>query len=216
MDTHEFKALQLTLKELFSNHLPANVRFYSCQISKSINLLDCEKKIVKNAIPKRVYEFSAGRMCARKSLSFFGVENFPILQGKLGEPLWPENITGSISHHSGMAFAVSMPLNQGYIGIDIVDLAENLPDPSAVFSDIESTAEFGENLKNRELLLFSLKESVIKILSPLLQEYVEFKDIEIIFDNNVGKVNFRTEYMNIKLFWLSHGHYAITLAIMKN
>jgi enterobactin synthetase component D len=154
-------------------------------------------------------------MCARKCLSFFGVENFEILQGKFGEPLWPDGITGSITHHSGMAFAVSMPFDQRYIGIDIVDLSESLPDPAAVLNDIELRTGIEKNFKNMELLLFSLKESVIKIMSPVLQEYVEFKDIEIEFDNNQWKVNFREELLDIELFWMSHGQYAFTTAILK-
>ena len=85
----------------------------------------------------------------------------------------------------------------------------------APLNDIELATGIGEKYKNMELLFFSMKESVIKVLSPLLQEYVEFKDIEIKFDDQVGKVNFRTEYLNIDLSWICHGQYAITMAIMK-
>jgi len=215
MDANEFESFKLILQRYFAEKIPGNASFHSCQVLESTILLDRENEIIKKATPKRVYEFSAGRMCARKCLSFFGVENFEILQGKFGEPLWPEGITGSITHHSGMAFAVSMPLNQGYIGIDIVDLSESLPDPAAVLNDIELGTGIGKNVKNMELLLFSMKESVIKIQSPLLQEYVEFKDIEIKFYNKVGKVSFRAESLNIDLSWLCHGQYAITMAIMK-
>lgn len=216
MDANEFENFQLILHRHFAENFTENVSFHSCQVSECTVLLGLENEIVKKAVPKRVHEFSAGRMCARKCLSFFGVENFEILQGKFGEPLWPDGITGSITHHSDMAFAVSMPLDQRYIGIDIVDLSESLPDPAAILNDIELGTGIGKNIKNMELLLFSLKESVIKILSPLLQEYVDFKDIEIIFDDKVGKVNFRAQRLNIDLSWLCHGQYAITVALMKN
>lgn len=215
MQANEFEIFQSLLESYISKRLPECVRSYSCQISKDIVLPEREKEIVKKAIAKRVNEFSAGRLCARKCLSFFGIENFELLQGKFGEPLWPDGFTGSITHHSGIALAVSMPLDQGYIGIDIVDLAEDLPNPAAVLNDIELEIGVGEVLQNRELLLFSLKESVIKILSPLLAEYVEFKDIEINFSSKVGKVKFRGEFLNIDLFSLCHGQCAITIAIMK-
>ena len=218
MDLDEFETFQSILNKYFSKQIPASAGFHLCQISKTISLTDREKKIVNKAVPKRVYEFSAGRMCARKCLSILGVENFEILQGPYGEPIWPDGLTGSITHHSGMAFAVAMPLKQGYIGIDIVDLSERLSDPGVVLNDkeLELEMETSENVGNIALLLFSLKESVIKILSPLRQEYIEFKDIEINFDKRLGTVKFRVESINIDLHWLCHGQYAITVAILKN
>jgi len=215
MQVSEFEIFQSLLESYIANRISGSVRFHSCQISQDIILHEREKEIVTKAIPKRVYEFSAGRICARKCLSSFGIENFQILKGGFGEPLWPEGFTGSITHHSGMAFAAIMPLKQGYIGIDLVDLSENLPNPAVVLNDTELEIDIGKRLQNMELLLFSLKESVIKILSPLLQDYVEFKDIELKFNNNEWKVKFRAESLNIDLFWLCHGQYAITMAIMK-
>ena len=216
MDANEFENFQLALEMHFAEKTPGSASFHSCQVLENTILLGRENEIIKKAVPKRVHEFSAGRMCARKCLSFFGVENFEILQGKFGEPLWPDGITGSITHHSGMAFAAIMPLKQGYIGIDFVDLSENLANPAVVLNDTELEIDIGEGLQNMELLLFSLKESVIKILSPLHQDYIEFRDIEIIYKNKKWRVNFRAKTLSIELFWLCHGQYAITMPIMKN
>jgi 4'-phosphopantetheinyl transferase EntD len=215
MDVNEFEGFQLILKRHFAERISGNFRFHLCQISDSTILVGRESELMKRAVPKRVNEFAAGRMCARKCLSFLGVENFEILRGEFGEPLWPDGTTGSITHHAGMAIAVSMLVNQGYIGIDFVDLSEDLTNPAAVLNDTELEIEISEDLQNNKLLLFSLKESVIKIMSPLLQEYVEFKDIEIEFDNNLWKVDFREEFLNIELFWFRHGQYAFTTAILK-
>lgn len=216
MDANEFECFRLTLQKYVAEKIPINASFHSCQILESTFLLGREKEIVRKAVLKRVNEFSAGRLCARKCLSFFGIEDFEILQGRFGEPLWPDGITGSITHHAGVAFAVCMPVDQGYIGIDVVDLTESLPDPAAVLTDIELGTHFEKNSRHPKLLLFSSKESVIKILSPLLQEYVEFKDIEIKFDGKGARVKFRAQYLNIDLSWLRHGRYAVTMAIMKN
>ena len=54
-----------------------------------------------------------------------GLEN-EIVKGAFGKPLWPEGITGSITHHSGKAFAAVMPLKQGYIGIDFVETWQSI------------------------------------------------------------------------------------------
>ncbi len=215
IDTDEFEILQMLIRKHFAEKISEEASCNLYRVLESTTLVGGENEIIKKAIPKRAHEFSAGRMCARKCLYSFGIENFEILQGKFGEPLWPNGITGSITHHSGMAIAVSMPLKHGYLGIDIVDLSENLPEPAAVLSEIELEGAIFKNVENTELLLFSMKESVIKILSPLLQEYVEFRDIEIKFDDDAAKVKFRAENINIDLFWLCHGQYAFTMAFMK-
>ena len=126
MDANEFENFQLILQRHFAENITGNVSFHSCQISESTILPGLENEIVKKAVPKRAHEFSAGRMCARKCLSCFGIENFQILKGAFGKPLWPEGITGSITHHSGKAFAAVMPLKQGYIGIDFVETWQSI------------------------------------------------------------------------------------------
>ena len=127
------------------------------------------RKIVRNAVDKRCYEFSAGRRCARKCLGYSGITNFSLLKGEYGEPVWPQGFTGSITHYSGVAFAVTVPQDQGLIGIDFVDLSEKIPNIHLILNSLEVNTKFANNVKNPELLLFSLKESVIKILSPTLQ-----------------------------------------------
>lgn len=216
MITNEFEAFQIELQNHIAEKFTGRVGIHSCRVSGSHDLLGLENEIVKKAVPKRRNEFAAGRVCARKCLTIFGIENFEILQGKFGEPLWPEGITGSITHHSGIALAASMPLEQGYIGIDIVDLTEKLTDPSAVLNEKELSSCGGKNFENIDLLLFSMKEAVVKILSPLLQEYLEFKDIEIEFDSKAVKVSYRAHQLDIDLSWLGHDRCALTLATMKN
>jgi 4'-phosphopantetheinyl transferase EntD len=214
VNASDFENFQLIVQQFIADQINEDVRFYSCQVTQKVDLRCQEIQLIKKAVPKRVYEFSAGRYCARRCLSFYGAGDFEILQGKYGEPLWPDGITGSISHHAGMAFAVSIPLDRGYIGIDIIDCSEGLPNPETVLNEAEIDNEICSNSHNGELLLFSLKESVIKILSPLLQEYVEFKDIEIKLVEEEWRVSYRAEILNVDLHWLCHDQYAITMALM--
>jgi len=181
MNAKEFEVFQSSLEAFFANHFEKNLKYFSCRISESIDLFDREKAIIKKAVPKRVYEFSAGRMCARKCLSYYGVEDVEILRGEFGEPLWPEGYSGSITHHDNVAIAVTTQTNTGAcIGIDLVSKLESLDDTDLITCCEE--LKLFENLNHDVdpgILVFSIKESVIKICSPLLQQFIDFQEIKL-------------------------------------
>jgi 4'-phosphopantetheinyl transferase EntD len=58
------------------------------------------------AVPKRVQEFTAGRLCARQALAEFGLGDFPIEVAVDRQPVWPDLLLGSITHTSGFCAAV--------------------------------------------------------------------------------------------------------------
>lgn len=189
------------------------VKLSCCRILPIITLTADEEKIVKDAVEKRYYEFSAGRRCARKCLGYSGITGVSLLKGEYGEPVWPQGFTGSITHYSGMAFAVTVPQDQGFIGIDFVDLSEKLPCPHLILDLKELDTKAVYKVKNPEILLFSLKESVIKILSPALQKYIEFTDIKIIPGDGGAEITYRDKAMDINLYWFVYGDYAFTVAV---
>ena len=215
MSTDHILAFQRQLESYVAENFPKNICFSSCLISESAALIGAEVGIVKRAVPKRIQEFSTGRHCARRSLNFFGIENSEILQGRYGEPIWPQDFTGSITHHSGIAVAVAMPLRQGHIGIDLVDMTESLESRSDVLTNSEVKANYGEDYKNLDLILFSMKESLIKVLSPMMQEYVEFRDIQVECSENVWKARFKGELLVCDLYLLQHGQLAFTTAFLR-
>ena len=62
-------------------------------------LLPEERGAVAKAVPKRVAQFTAGRVCARRALAQLGnTEPVPILMGEDRAPQWPAGYVGSISH----------------------------------------------------------------------------------------------------------------------
>ena len=107
----------LNIKHLF----PATVKTYCCQVQDHTdNLYSEEAVIISKAIDKRRYEFSTGRLCARKALQQLGIENWILTQGKNREPIWPDLITGSISHsNKWAAAAVSTTRDIMTVGFDI-------------------------------------------------------------------------------------------------
>jgi 4'-phosphopantetheinyl transferase EntD len=69
--------------------------------------------------PRRRREYVTTRACARAALERLEVEPVPILSGRHGEPLWPEGVTGSLTHCPGYrAAAVARTSDITSIGID--------------------------------------------------------------------------------------------------
>jgi 4'-phosphopantetheinyl transferase EntD len=131
--------------------------------------------------------FYRGRLAAKQALCLAGLKPTPpVLRGLSGEPLWPENFTGSISHSNYLAIAATA-LKQNYISIGIdceplnrpirSDLAERILLPS----ERKALHDLPEH--NKELCLrffFSAKESTYKVLAPLLSTPMPgFKDVEL-------------------------------------
>jgi len=141
------------------------------------DITSAEKKVVDNAVEKRQREFSTGRWLARHALAVVGIERFDLLPGLGRQPIWPNNIVGSITHTEKYA-AVAVTTNAYYrgLGIDLEsterlerDLIPKvlLPSEQEYYKDIDAT------------LIFSAKESCYKLLYPLIGEFVDFLDIEI-------------------------------------
>jgi 4'-phosphopantetheinyl transferase EntD len=68
-------------------------------------LLPAEAAPMGRAVAKRMQEFAAGRLCARRALAEFGVLDFPILAADDRQPIWPDSMTGSITHTEGFCAA---------------------------------------------------------------------------------------------------------------
>jgi 4'-phosphopantetheinyl transferase EntD len=66
-----------------------------------------EQALVQKSVPKRQREFALGRACARAALEKLGRGEAVIGRGANGAPLWPDGITGSITHTKGYACALA-------------------------------------------------------------------------------------------------------------
>src|SRR5436190_1333063 len=72
-----------------------------------------------HAVEKRRREFAAGRHCARRALTRLGYADIAVPKGEDGEPRWPNDIVGSITHCAGYcAAAVARSSQLASIGID--------------------------------------------------------------------------------------------------
>jgi len=150
-----------------------------------------EEKFVLNAVAARRAEFATGRHCAREVLAKLGYADIAIPVGPKREPLWPKNISGSISHDQGVVVAmISADQHISGLGIDLLGLERRIDDTGSGLiadeSEINSVGEMLHSIPGGEhqnvnplLLIFSAKESAIKAISPSLEHYLDFREIQI-------------------------------------
>ena len=145
-------------------------------------LLPDEVPFVANAVPKRVQEFVAGRLCARRALAEFGVTDFAVQVAGDRRPVWPESLIGSITHTAGFCAAVvAERARLPALGID-TELAGAVK--AELWSSICVAAELGwlESLQPNArvaaaTLIFAVKEAVYKCQYPLTFERLSFSDL---------------------------------------
>jgi len=79
-----------------------------------------EAQYLGRAVPKRIQEFAAGRLCARRALAEFGFTDYPLRSNSDRRPQWPAPVIGSITHIAGMCGAVVAKQRQfRAIGLDM-------------------------------------------------------------------------------------------------
>ena len=127
---------------------------------------------------KRKADHLAGRIAAAHALSALNDRTIPAI-GTSGEPLWPADISGSITHSGTQAMAVATRDLHALIGIDCEAI---LPEREAheikdgVIDTQEDTVltRSGYPFALALTLAFSAKESLFKALFPQVQEYMGF------------------------------------------
>jgi 4'-phosphopantetheinyl transferase EntD len=88
-----------------------------------------EEALVEKAAPKRRREFALGRACAREALEKLGHREVVIGRSASGAPLWPQGITGSITHTNGYAAAMVCAARHFFgIGLDAERVGGVTPD----------------------------------------------------------------------------------------
>ena len=159
---------------------------------------------------KRRREFIAGRTAARLSMLHSGYQPSAILREPGGAPIWPNGVSGSLTHNDRLAAAVIVDTS---VSISIgIDLEENVPLPDELFNIVLTPSEYvgwsslpNEEATTRAKIFFSAKEAVFKTDWPCHGEFLEFADIEISQISNevlIGRVktftsNPRNYFINV-------------------
>ncbi|MGW6444337.1 4'-phosphopantetheinyl transferase family protein [Lentzea sp. NPDC055074] len=173
------------LEQLFPATIAVAERFND---DEPVELFPEEEAQLGNAVPKRRFEFSTVRACAREAMRALDVAPAAILPGPKREPLWPEGVVGSLTHCAGYrAAALAMNTDFETIGIDA---EPHKPAPDGVLGAIAIPAEIGRMAGLQaadpkicwDRLLFSAKESTYKAWFPLTRRWLGFEDADITLD----------------------------------
>lgn len=147
-----------------------------------------EARYVERAVAKRQREFAAGRACARGALAQLGVAAVSIPAGPQREPVWPEGVTGSITHHGEHCVAAAQRTAVVLsLGVDLADAAP---------LETELVARICAADERRTLLaaaprawpfdphkaFFCIKEAVYKCVFPLVRMGFGFHDVHAELD----------------------------------
>ena len=147
-----------------------------------------EQQIIAHAVETRQRDFAAVRSCARACLGRLGYPRVPILPGLGGAPTWPAGVQGSMTHCAGYAAAAVGP-HRRILAIGI-DAEPDAPLPDGVLDLIATAAEQDHlamtqpepDSPNFDRLLLSAKESVYKAWFPLVGEWLDHHEVEILIN----------------------------------
>lgn len=174
-------SLSTALSELFpSGALASELR----GAADPSTLYPDEARHVRKAVRKRVEEFAAGRLCARLLLREFGIRQFALEVGAHRQPLWPENVVGSITHTTGFCAAVAARKeNLRSVGID-TEIAGSVKTELWRGICTPSEAAWLQALPEAEqiaaaTLIFSAKEAFYKCQFTVTQERLGFHDVSV-------------------------------------
>jgi len=146
---------------------------------------------------KRRAEFTLGRYCAHRALSWFKLESEPILRNPdTREPCWPESVRGSITHSEGIAAAaVGLDKDISGVGIDIENLSRSVNFNIRRHVCVETERKYLESLSHDQAnldlrIIFSAKESIFKCLFPVSRTYLYFHDATVTIDKKNSGFSF--------------------------
>ncbi|MEP8535987.1 enterobactin synthase subunit EntD [Enterobacter asburiae] len=134
---------------------------------------------LSNAGRKRKTEHLAGRIAAAHALGAINERAIPGI-GPSGEPLWPEGVSGSITHSGTQAMAVVVLHPDALVGIDCEailpdhearEIQDGIVDAQEAICLTHSCPPFALALT----LAFSAKESLFKALFPQVKIYMGFE-----------------------------------------
>ncbi|HTV74763.1 MAG TPA: 4'-phosphopantetheinyl transferase superfamily protein [Candidatus Acidoferrales bacterium] len=134
--------------------------------------------------PKRLEEFAAGRVCARRALADLGVSGFALRRNADRTAAWPDHIVGSISHTVGFCGAVAAPRTQfASIGIDVEVVTRVTPDLWAQILTPREIAQLERlDVVGREriaAILFSAKEAFYKCQYRITEAWLDYRDVSL-------------------------------------
>ena len=133
---------------------------------------------MKSAVDRRKADFGDARWCAHAAMTGFA-EDQPILSGERGMPVFPDGVTGSLTHTEGLRAAL-VGRSSRWLSLGI-DAEPATPLPEGVFNTIARPEEQrrihrlarAEGIAHVDKVLFSAKETTYKAWFPLTHRFLD-------------------------------------------
>lgn len=160
---------------ILANHTVHHVTFDPTTFTDADLLWLPHHAELANAGRKRKTEHLAGRIAAAHALPDHTVPGI----GPSGEPLWPEGISGSITHSGTQAMAVVVRHPDARVGIDCEAIlpdreAREIQDGIIDAQEAMCLTRSGYPFALALTLTFSAKESLFKALFPQVKTFMDF------------------------------------------
>ncbi|EQC2552546.1 enterobactin synthase subunit EntD [Enterobacter sichuanensis] len=204
---------------ILANHTVHHVTFDPTTFTDADLLWLPHHAELANAGRKRKAEHLAGRIAAAHALPDHTVPGI----GPSGEPLWPEGISGSITHSATQAMAVVVHHPDARVGIDCEAIlpdreAREIQDGIIDAQEAMCLTRSGYPFALALTLTFSAKESLFKALFPQVKTFMDFDCARITrLDERtltLALTRSQAEFKENMLFtvhWLLDGNQVITL-----
>ncbi|ARE84123.1 4'-phosphopantetheinyl transferase Npt [Roseovarius mucosus] len=167
--------------------LPKGLALAACDpAAEAKGLWPIETAAIARAVPARRREFAAGRRATRAAMAILGLPPTAIAMAPDRAPLWPQGVTGTISHSAGTCMAL-VGLSEHWAGLGL-DLEPALPLPEDILTTIctpterAALAQDPSGLLSRRL--FCAKEATYKAQYAQSRRLLSFHDLEITFDGS--------------------------------
>ena len=202
-----------------AGHTLHRVTFYPATFTDADLLWLPHHAQLADAGRKRKADHLAGRIAAAHALND---RTIPAI-GPSGEPLWPEGVSGSITHSGTQAMAVVVRDKLALLGIDCETIlpeneAREIKDGIINAREERVLSHSGYPFALALTLVFSAKESLFKALFPRVQAWMGFdsarvtmlddKTLTLALTRQLAGFN---EGATFTLHWQQHGEQAITL-----
>jgi enterobactin synthetase component D len=136
---------------------------------------------LRSAVESRRAEYLAGRVLAKATLSCLGMTEVNVSSGNDRAPIWPIGAIGTISHSHGRCAVLASTDQNVRVGIDVERLAEG-DARAAILNTCVSKEERrlingqkAYSLSQVVTLVFSAKETLYKMLYPMVRAYFGFE-----------------------------------------
>ncbi|MBI6191094.1 MULTISPECIES: 4'-phosphopantetheinyl transferase family protein [Providencia] len=166
---------------------------------------------IQSSIPKRQNEYVSGRICAAEALQKLGSSKCYVGRDPQYAPKWPKGTVGSISHNEHWVIAcVAWQYKYIGLGIDIEtrinsDYLESMHQYIYTKNELILLEQADFDVLTASTILFSIKESAIKLLLSQNLTINNFKNIQVVQVNGnqiILRILFSTPKFLIGQFWV--------------